>query len=106
MRYVEGHGLLGTRLLTSDSDAGYVILEHYPAQRVFIDDRYDMYPTKLIDDYFDLAAGKPGWSTILDRYRVETIVWDVHSPLAAELNQSPDWRRVHRDDTRAVWVRG
>jgi hypothetical protein len=105
MQYVEGHGLLGTRLLTSDSDAGYVILEHYPEQRVFIDDRYDMYPTKLIYDYFDLAAGKPGWSTILDRYRVETIVWDVHSPLAAELNQSPDWRRVHRDDSRAVWVR-
>jgi hypothetical protein len=105
MQYVERHGLLGTRLLTSDSDAGYVILEHYPEQRVFIDDRYDMYPTKLIYDYFDLAAGKPGWSTILDRYRVETIVWDVRSPLAAELNQSPDWRRVHRDDSRAVWIR-
>jgi hypothetical protein len=105
MQYVEGHGLLGTRLLTSDTDAGYVILEHYPEQRVFIDDRYDMYPTKLIYDYFTLAAGKPGWSTILDRYRVETIVWEEDTALAAELTASPNWRRVHRDESRAVWVR-
>ncbi len=105
MQYVEGNGLLGTRLLTSDSDAGYVILTHYPEQRVFLDDRYDMYPKKLIYDYFDLAEGKPGWNKILDRYRVETIVWDADSALAADLNASPQWQRVHRDKDRAVWVR-
>src|SRR4051795_2459290 len=32
MQYVEDNGLLGTRLLTSDSDAGYVILEHHAEQ--------------------------------------------------------------------------
>ena len=105
MQYVEDNGLLGTRLLTSDSDAGYVILTHYPEQRVFLDDRYDMYPKKLIYDYFDLAEGKPGWNKILDRYRVETIVWDADSALAADLNASPQWQRVHRDKDRAVWVR-
>ena len=105
MQYVEDNGLLGTRLLTSDSDAGYVILQHYPEQRVFLDDRYDMYPTKLIYDYFNLADGKPGWSKILDRYHVETIVWSTDSALAAELSASPNWHRVHRDQSRAVWVR-
>ena len=105
MQYVEDNGLLGTRLLTSDSDAGYVILTHYPEQRVFLDDRYDMYPKKLIYDYFDLAEGKPGWNKILDRYRVETIVWDADSALAADLNASPQWQRVHRDKDHAVWVR-
>jgi hypothetical protein len=105
MQYVEDNGLLGTRLLASDSDAGYVILRHYPEQRVFLDDRYDMYPTKLIYDYFNLANGKPGWSKVLDRYHVETIVWATDSALAAELSASPNWRRVHRDQSRAVWVR-
>jgi hypothetical protein len=105
MNYVDHNGLLGTRLLTSDSDAGYVILEYAPKQRVFIDDRYDMYPTRLIYDYFTIADGKPGWSKLLDRYRVETIVWAPGSTLAAELDASPDWVRVHRDKTRAVWVR-
>ena len=105
MKYVDANGLLGTRLLTSDSDAGYVILEYSPKQRVFIDDRYDMYPTKLIYDYFTIADGKPGWSKLLDRYKVESIVWEPGSTLAAELDASPNWERVHRDKTRAVWVR-
>jgi hypothetical protein len=105
MRYVEEHGLLGTRLLTSDSDAGYVILRYYPEQRVFIDDRYDMYPSKVIYDFFTLADGDRGWEKVLDRYRVQTIVWKPDSTFGAELDASPDWRRVHRDAQRAVWVR-
>lgn len=105
MRYVEDNGLLGTRLLTSDADSGYVILEYYPEQRVFIDDRYDMYPTDLIYDYFTVFDGKPGWSEVLDRYDVETVVWKRGTSLASQLDESPDWRRVHRDKTRAVWVR-
>ena len=96
---------MGKRLLTTDAAAGYVILEDWPQQKVFIDDRYDMYPTAVIYDYFDLTEGKPGWNKILDRYRVETIVWGEDSSLAADLNASPQWQRVHRDKDRAVWVR-
>ena len=105
MHYVDQHGLLGTRLLTTDADAGYVILEYYPRQRVFIDDRYDMYPTKVIHDSFTVADGKPGWEKVLDHYRIETVLWDRDSTLAGELDASSEWRRVHRDTTRAVWVR-
>jgi hypothetical protein len=105
MRYVEEHGLLGSRLLTSDSDAGYVILRYHPEQKVFIDDRYDMYPSSLIYDFFTVADGERGWAGILDRYDVETVVWNPDAVLAAELDASPEWDRVHRDAERAVWVR-
>ena len=105
MRYVEEHGLLGTRLLTSDSDAGYVILRYYPEQPVFIDDRYDMYPTKVIYDFFTVADADRGWAKVLDRYDVETVVWKHDSSLGNQLDASPDWKRVHRDAKRAVWVR-
>ena len=92
-------------LLTSDSDAGYVILEHYPEQRVFLDDRYDMYPTKLIYDYFNLADGKPGWSKILDRYHVETSCGrrTARSPPSSGLTQLAP--RPPRPEPCAVWVR-
>jgi hypothetical protein len=105
MRYLEHHGLLGHRLLTTDAAAGYVILERYPEQKVFIDDRYDMYPRSVIFDYFALAGGKPGWNRILDHHHVEVIVWSKDSSLAALLDQSAGWTRVHRDATDAVWVR-
>jgi hypothetical protein len=105
MRYLERHDLIGRHLLTTDAAAGYVILEHYPEQRVFIDDRYDMYPRSVIYDYFDLTAAKPDWSRILDRYDVDVVVWGKDSSLAALLDQSSGWQRVHRDATDAVWVR-
>ena len=64
-----------------------------------------MYPTSVIYDYFTLTGGKPGWDKVLDRYDVDVIVWGKDSSLAALLDQSPDWERVHRDATDAVWVR-
>jgi hypothetical protein len=105
IHYLEQHGMLGRRLLTNDAAAGYVILEHYPEQKVFIDDRYDMYPTSVIYDYFTLSSGKPGWSGILDKYGVDVIVWKTATPLAALLDESSGWTQVHHDATDAVWVR-
>jgi hypothetical protein len=105
MRYVDAHGLMGERLFADDVDGGYVILRYTGRQKVFIDDRYDMYPRSVIFDYFDLTAGKPGWSRILDQYHVEVIVWGRDTSLAALLDGDPAWQRVHRDATDAVWVR-
>jgi hypothetical protein len=105
MRYLEHHDLMGKRLLTTDAAAGYVILEDWPQQKVFIDDRYDMYPTSVIYDYFTLTAGKPGSLKVLDEYDVDVIVWGQDSSLGALLDGSSEWQRVHRDGGDAVWVR-
>jgi len=105
MRYLERHDLMGKRLLTTDAAAGYVILEDSPQQKVFIDDRYDMYPTSVIYDYFDLTGAKPGWSKVLDRYDVEVIVWGKDSALASLLDDSDGWQRVHTAGTDGIWVR-
>ncbi len=88
MRYLERHDLMGKHLLTTDAAAGYVILEDWPQQKVFIDDRYDMYPTSVIYDYFDLTGAKPGWSQVLDKYDVDVIVWGKDSTLGVLLDQS------------------
>jgi hypothetical protein len=105
MRWVDTHGLLGRRLLTSDSDAGYVILRYWPNQSVFIDDRYDMYPRRVISDYFALAVANPQWDRILDRRRVEVVVWPRATALASLLDLSPQWTRLHRDKGDGIWVR-
>lgn len=105
MRYLEQHDLMGKRLLTTDAAAGYVILQDWPQQKVFIDDRYDMYPTKLIYDYFDLTGAKPDWSKVLDRYDVQVIVWGKDTALASLLDASNAWRHVHTAGGDAIWVR-
>jgi hypothetical protein len=105
LRYVDNHGLMGTHVLTNDATGGYVILRYWPQQKVFIDDRYDMYPTSLIYDYFDVAQGRYGWDKVLDRYRVTTVVWERDTPLGSLLDASSHWKRVYTDPLEGVWVR-
>jgi hypothetical protein len=105
VNYVESHqGLRGSRLFATDATAGYLILRYWPDQKVFMDDRYDMYPTAVIFDYFTVSQGRPGWARILDRYGVRTIVWKRDTPLGALLDESSQWKRVYRDAANAVWV--
>jgi hypothetical protein len=105
MRAVQHDGLLGRRLLTSDADAGYVILADWPQQRVFLDDRYDMYPRPVIADYLTLSHARPGWSRVLDRYQVQVIVWARGDPLVQLAEASGHWRSVYQDHRDAVLVR-
>lgn len=106
MAAVEDQGLVGRHLLTTDAWAAYVIHTYGERQPVFIDDRYDMYPTALSDEYFALRDGKAEWREILDRHAVEVIVWDRENPLAAILDlDTAGWRRTFADDESAVWVR-
>jgi hypothetical protein len=105
MTYVQDHGLLGQRLFTTDAWAGYTILRFWPQQRVFLDDRYDMYPKRVVDDYTDVADAHPNWQQVLDDYHVQVIVWAPKRALAQLLDESSQWKRVHVDKQADVWVR-
>jgi hypothetical protein len=105
MQAVEQQGLLGRHLLTTDEWAAYVIDQYWPRQPVFIDDRYDMYPTALAEDYFTVTQIKPGWQAVLDRHQVDVIVWRAGRPLTQLLDLAPGWQRVHEDKLSVVWVR-
>ena len=102
MQAVEQQGLLGRHLLTTDEWAAYVIDQYWPRQLVFIDDRYDMYPTALAEDYFTVTQIKPGWQDVLDRHQVDVIVWRADRPLAqlleiaSELAADLQGQAVHR----------
>lgn len=58
---------------------------------VFFDDRYDMYPADVAEDYLVLAGGGPTWQEVLDRRGVDVVVWERGEPLASLLAASPDW---------------
>ena len=86
MRAADRHGLIGKRLVTRDKDAAYVEIKYWPRQRIFFDDRYDMYPTWVGNDYRPLLTGGPGWNTTLDRVGAEVVVWPTDTP---SLSSSP-----------------
>jgi len=102
---VRDDGLEGRRLLTTDATSGYVILTEWPTQKVFSDDRMDMYPSEIVEDYLTFVDGGDGWREILDRHEVEVIVWPDDEPLAELLDLSEAWVETYEDDQARVWVR-
>jgi hypothetical protein len=59
---------------------------------VFLDDRYDMWPRDLIDDYSTLLNATAGWEEVLDRRSIDAVVWDNAESLATVLAASDSWR--------------
>ena len=96
---------LGGRLLTTDAWAGYVIAKYWPEQHVFFDDRYDMYPIQVTDDYNTLLSTKPGWQKVLDKYRINLIVWPRRRGIVQVLEVSPAWTVLREDKIATVLVR-
>jgi hypothetical protein len=105
--WLEARGQIdpGIRLVTQDYVANYLEVRYGPDRvRVFIDDRVDMYPLEVSQDYAKLLAGEPGWDRILDRYGAEVVLWQAERPLAPLMVASSEWRLVHRDDDWIVAV--
>jgi hypothetical protein len=105
MRALDRDGLIGRRMLTTDAWAGYVIYRYWPRQHVFIDDRYDMYPTGLAKEYFQVLDGAPEWRSVLDRHHIDVVVWRKDAPISQYLAADPAWRRIYVDDRAATYVR-
>jgi hypothetical protein len=102
---VQHAGLEGHNLLTTDANAAYVQLRAWPHQRTFMDDRYDMFPSRVVKDYDELLAGGPRWRRILDQYRVDVVIWPRTKPLTSLLAEDHRWRVVHRDKDWVAFAR-
>ncbi len=104
-RYVAKNYGEGRRLFTTDANAGWMLAAHFPKQRVFMDDRYDMFPQAVIDDYTSVSRLRSGWQRILTHYRIEVIIWPTASPLSeALLLDTSQWKRAYRDKGWTVFV--
>jgi hypothetical protein len=89
------------RLVAPDTVGNYRELTEGARAAVFFDDRYDVFPSALVDDYVVLVKAGPRWDDVLDRHGAGAVLWPRSLPLAAALEASPGWR-VAWDD--GAWV--
>jgi hypothetical protein len=94
-----------TRMAHQDFVGNYLELKLGTEQPVFIDDRVDMFPTSLSDDYRDLLAGNPGALAILDRWRIDVVLWADDRALVEILRVSGGWTERSHEDGYVVFVR-
>lgn len=108
--WLEQHGRLGPehRLASQDYVGNYLELRSDGKVKVFVDDRVDMFPIQVVRDEATLLNAGPGWRKVLDRNKIDTVLWDQSKPLASVLDLSPAWKRVatfpRNDDSLTTWV--
>jgi hypothetical protein len=79
----------------------------WPGQHPFLDDRFELHPVEVWDDYASVVAVRAGWEDTLDRYGIGYLVLSQQEqPLLVEAaDRSPRWQSMYRDEQAVVFVR-
>jgi hypothetical protein len=103
INYLEKSGLRGPTHHVAQQDVVgcFFDLDFGVRARVFVDDRYDMFPLSVSDDYTSLLKGNQDSLAVLDRRQVDVVLWDKSLPLVTTLNATGKWQEVYK---KGDWV--
>jgi hypothetical protein len=78
-----------------------------PKPVAFVDQRFELTPPSLWQDYFAICEARADWKALLARYEIGTLLLDEKSAprLLAELERDAEWRLVMREYSYAVYER-
>jgi hypothetical protein len=93
------------RIAASDRVGNYLEVLYGRDARVFLDDRLDMYPPWVVEDYLALRQGAPDWSEVLERDEIDVVLWRRSEPLSSLLAADPGWRLTYSDESWVVFER-
>jgi hypothetical protein len=85
---------------------GYIIWRLYPEYKVYIDGRADVYGDQIMVSFFNAYDGKAGWSELLDRDGIQTVMIKPNVPLASLLRvDSSNWTKMYEDKQAVIFIR-
>jgi hypothetical protein len=93
-------------VFSTDAWGGYLIYRMYPARKVVVDDRHDLYGSDRIRQYLILTQAEPGWRDVLEKWQIRTALLPAGSTLTNLLRELPqDWRVAYEDKVAVVFER-
>jgi hypothetical protein len=92
-------------IFAPDSWGGYLIYRLYPQNKVFVDDRHDLYGEKFLRDYLKAIRLTPDWDVFLNEQKVNWALLPAESSLANMLERTPQWNVVYRDKAAVLLER-
>lgn len=72
---------------------------------VFVDDRFDMMPSEVFEDYLVLRRSGPGWGQVLDDRDIDVVVWRRAEALSSLLATGGGWQIAFSDPGWIVAIR-
>jgi len=105
LAFMNAHGLHGN-VLGEFGWGEYLIWHAAPADKVFIDGRYDtVYPFKVIRDYLAFYFDEPGAGAVLDSYPHDFVLIGPRAPARRLMERRRDWKLLYRDVDALVYAR-
>ncbi len=84
---------------------GYLVWRLYPALRVFIDGRADLYGDRFLHEFADTYALEDDWQQTFERWHIQSVVLPLDSSLATGLRRAPGWTVAFEDHQAIVLTR-
>ncbi|MGA8491294.1 MAG: hypothetical protein WB711_12780 [Terriglobales bacterium] len=93
-------------ILNNYNWGGYFIWKLYPAYRVYIDGRADLYGDAFMDNLAITYYLKGDtWRLPFETWGIRTVVLPPDAPVVTALRASPEWREIYADDQAVVLVK-
>jgi hypothetical protein len=104
VKYLKDNAIVGNTFTDPNIWSGYLIWET-PSNPVYIDGRIDMYGDDFVREYLEIISGLRRWQEPFDKYGVQVAIVSTTSVLRLQLEQSPQWQQVYRDEMAVVFTR-
>jgi hypothetical protein len=92
-------------IFAPDSWGGYLIYRLYPRNKVFVDDRHDLYGEEFLREYLKAIRLTPDWNGFLDEKKVNWALLPAESSLGNMLKETSQWNLVYQDGTSVLLER-
>ncbi len=92
-------------MFNNDEFGDYIIYAAWPQYKVFFDGRSDMYGTEMMKEYFKVTRIQPDIDNVLEKYKIDWIIYDSGSSLSVYLLQKKDWKLIYSDGVADIFVR-
>lgn len=92
------------RMFNNYGWGGYLIYKGSPGYKVFIHGRTEVYGPKMMKEYLTVSRAQFGCMEILDKYKVDWVMFDADTPLC-RLLEAKGWEKVYSDQTAEILLR-
>lgn len=92
-------------IFAPDSWGGYLIYRLYPQNKVFVDDRHDLYGEEFLRDYLKAIRLAPDWEKFLNEKHVNWALLPDGSSLANMMELTSQWDVRYQDRTAVLLER-
>lgn len=80
---------------------GYILLELWPNQQIFMDGHTHIYGEKLTREYEQVITLSNGWENIFDKYQIKWVIVRTGAPVAKALSGN-HWTALYQDNTAII----